>query len=121
MRARQFRWVIVAVSAGLVAWFAVRRRQELLTALPPALQEQIQERIVLPFASFTGDQPMEPALPENQMQRKVGSNRRISVHGKLYGPLDAEYIGQQVDVLEADETLTVSVDGTTIGTFPLEA
>jgi len=110
------------LSGGLLAWIAVRRRQALLGALPAPVQESIQERIVLPFTAFSELQPDDAAEDTSTggMTRKVGSNRRISVHGKLYGPLDSAYIGQQVDVVEADGSLLVSSGGEPIGTFTIE-
>ncbi|MBA3947846.1 MAG: hypothetical protein H0X37_25245 [Herpetosiphonaceae bacterium] len=122
MNSRQVRWIVAMLSGGVVAWFAVRRRQELLSALPSSVQDSIQERIVLPFTAF-GDPPPNDPLTEavpGSMTRKVGRNRRISVHGKLYGPLDGEYIGQQVDVVETDGAIVVSLDGQQLGTFAAE-
>ncbi len=122
MNSRQVRWLVAMLSGGVLAWFAVRRRQELLSALPASVQDSIQERIVLPFTAFGDAQAndsLAETLPEG-MTRKVGRNRRISVHGKLYGPLDGEYIGQQVDVVETDGSIIVSLDGKSIGTFAAE-
>lgn len=124
MNNRQVRWLITAFSSAVIAWVVIRRRQELLDALPEAMQDSIQERIILPLSNlhFREEAPTAPDAPQSDtMTRKVGNNRRISVHGKLYGPLDAELVGQQVEVAEVDGQLIVSHEGREISTFALIA
>ncbi len=122
MKPRQIRWLVAAASGAALAWIAIRRRQEIMQALPTSVQDTIQERIVLPFSSLGAEQAaIGQETPSDAMTRKVGTNRRISVHGKLYGPLDSELVGLQVEVLERDGQLVVSHDGQEVGSFALES
>lgn len=54
------------------------------------------------------------------MSRKVGSNRRIKVRGKQYGPFEAVLIGQRVEIAEIDGRLVVRQGSDEIGNFPLQ-
>ncbi len=117
MTRRDPRWLIVALSSAFAAWFLVRRRETLLRSVP----DFVEERIVLPMGdlmreSFGAEQAGSPSTPE-RMTRKVGRNRKISVYGKLYGPLDQELIGQQVEVEERDERFIVRSGAREVGDF----
>lgn len=123
MKDRQLRWLVAALSAGYLTWVAVRRRL-LGRVVEPALSDDGRdERIVLPLGTPnelpTDDAP--DAEPEEAlMTRKVGTNRRISVRGKLYGPFEPHVVGQQVEVSEQDGQLVVTYEGDEIGNFALE-
>ncbi len=117
MNERQARLLLAAISAGLLVWLLMRRRAGLLQELPGI----VEERIVLPMGGFmreglgagaAGEQPFE-----ERMTRKVGRNRKISVGGKLYGPLDPELVGQQVEVEEQQGRLVVFSGPDEIGSF----
>lgn len=117
MNRRDPRWLFVALSSALVAWFLVRRREALLQAVP----EFVEERIVLPMGNLArdsfGTEQLDSASTSERMTRKVGRNRKISVYGKLYGPLDHDLIGQQVEVEERDERFIVRAGAQEVGDF----
>ncbi len=117
MNTRQARWLVVVVSSGLLVWLLVRRRAALLPQLP----DLVDEHIVLPMSDLMRDSPVGgrtsgDGAPE-RMTRKVGRNRKISVGGKLYGPLEPELIGQQVEVAERGGRLVVYWGTDEVGSF----
>ena len=120
MNRRQARRLIAALSSATIAGLLLRRRIGAQQTLPAFEEEQI----VLPMGNFVpeaqaGRQDGDMAQGE-RMTRKVGSNRRISVGGKLYGPLDQELVGQQVEVEERDDKIVVYSNGNEAGTFDRE-
>ncbi|GAC1539211.1 MAG: hypothetical protein NVS2B7_10820 [Herpetosiphon sp.] len=116
MNARTVRFLIAAVSGAWLALVAVRRRLVPLDRRSPAV-----EAITIPVAGAQDSDQTPPFLPPGVMNRKVGTNRRISVNGTLYGPLPPEYVGQQVQVRASSAELTVSAAGTVIETFAIAA
>jgi hypothetical protein len=117
MNRPEARWLIVALSSALVAWFLIRRRETLIQTVP----EFVEERIVLPMGDLMrenfGTRPPDQVSSSERMTRKVGRNRKISVYGKLYGPLDHDLIGQQVEVEEREGTFVVWSGSQEVGTF----
>jgi hypothetical protein len=117
MNTRQIRGLIAVLSSGLLAWLVLRRRTALLQQLP----DFVEEYIVLPMGDLVRD-GRGNRLETNdgapgRMTRKVGRNRRISVGGKLYGPLQQEYVGQQVEVEERDDRIVVFSGTNEVGSF----
>jgi len=117
MNQRQLRWLVVALCSGAVAWVVLRQRRSALQGLP----EIVEEWISLPIGPKGDKAPSQAAevaaLPEERLTRKVGRNRKISVHGKLYGPLEPTLIGAQVDVEERDDQIVVWSDDVEVGSF----
>ena len=116
MNGRHSRLLIAALSSGVLGWFALRR-----TAFVRQLPEVVEERIVLPLGDFvretTGGGQDNGATGQARMMRKVGRNRKISVGGKLYGPLAQELVGQSVEVEERDARIVVFAEGDEVGSF----
>lgn len=116
MHRRQSRRVIAAISSAVLAALLVRRTPLLRSVLLPA-----DERWVLPL----GDRIREAFVRgqdtvdtnDARMIRKVGRNRRISVGGKLYGPLEQDLVGKQVEVEEQDGMVVVWSDSAEVGRF----
>ena len=115
MNQRQIRWLIIALSSAILAGVLARRRMALVQQLP----EFVEERIVLPL----GDRVRETVTPESsgavagRVTRKVGRNRKISVGGKLYGPLEADLVGQQVVVDEREDRIVTFAGKNEVGNF----
>ncbi len=111
------RWLIVALSSAVLVWWFVRRRTAVFRTLP----EFVEERIVLPMGGLvrpaSGSRQESNEVPAGRMTRKVGRNLRISVGGKLYGPLDQELVGQQVEVEERDGRIVVWSGSTKVASF----
>ncbi len=117
MKRQDISWLIAAISSVLVAWAMLRRRGTLFQNVPGF----VEERIVLPMGDFVregfGSRSDVSTTTEERLTRKVGRNRKISVYGKLYGPLAPELIGQQVEVEERDGRFIVWADGTEVSDF----
>jgi hypothetical protein len=117
MNARQLRGLIAALSSGLLAWLLLRRRTALLQQLP----DFVEEYIVLPMGDLVrdgrGNRLEMNDGTQGRLTRKVGRNRRISVGGKLYGPLEQEFVGQQVEVEERDDRIVVFAGNNEVGSF----
>ena len=117
MNERQARLLLAAVSGGILGWLLLRRRAGLLQELPGI----VEERIVLPMGDLMreagGGRPEAEAAFEERMTRKVGRNRKISVRGKLYGPIEPELVGRQVEVEEQGSRLVVFSGPDEIGSF----
>ena len=117
MNRRDARRLIAAISSAILAWLLLRRRDMLLRNVP----DFVEERIVLPMGDLAREglasrREAGPA-PGERMARKVGRNRKISVYGKLYGPLDPALIGRQVEVEERDDRFIVWADADEVGNF----
>ncbi len=143
MTQQQFRWLLLACAGGLIAFMAVRRRQQLAAALPEPLMQQA-ERFVIPWSTLdrtstnaeandqaddtqadqtdVSDELNDEADQENSgsMQRKVSATNRISFGGKRYGPLPQTLVGQYVDVEVRNGQLFILHQGTPIATFDLQ-
>ena len=116
MNQRQARQLIAALSSAVLDIALLRRRMSLFQRVP----EFVEERIVLPMGDFMremGSRYEGTRTTEGRMLRKVGRNRKISVGGKLYGPLDQGLVGQQVEVEERDGRIVVWSGGTEAGSF----
>ena len=117
MNGRQLRWLIAATSSGVLAWSFLRRRVAPFQTLP----DFVEDRIVLPMGGrgrpelATDEEEVDVA--GQRMTRKVGRNRRISVGGKLYGPLDQALVGQQVEVEERDGRIVAWYGSAEVGSF----
>src|SRR5688500_12532908 len=115
MNHRQIRWLILALRSAVLVGVLARRRMALVQQLPAF----VEERIVLPL----GDRVRETVTPEisdamaGGVTRKVGRNRKISVGGKLYGPLEADLVGEQVDVEEREGRIVVFAGQNEVGNF----
>jgi hypothetical protein len=135
MTGKQWRWLLLTVASGLVAFVIVRRRTQLAAALPQPLIQQA-ERFVIPWSTLDRSRSDEAApaddetgdgASENDEQdaesprRKVSSTNRISFLGKRYGPLPDSLIGQYVEVETRDNTLFVLHEGTPIANFELQS
>ena len=109
--------MIAIVSSAVLVWWFARRRTALFQTLP----EFVEERIVLPMGGLVrpaaGSRQERDEAPTGRMTRKVGRNLRISVGGKLYGPLDQELAGQQVEVEERDGRIVVWSGSTEVASF----
>jgi hypothetical protein len=116
MNGRQSRLLIAALSSGVLGWFALRR-----TTFARQLPAVVGERIVIPLGDFmretTGGREENGVTDTTRMMRKVGRNRKISVGGKLYGPLGPELVGQSVEIEERDGRLVVFSEGDEVGSF----
>lgn len=138
MTSKQWRWLLLTVASGLVAFVIVRRRSQLAAALPQPLIQQA-ERFVIPWSTLDRSRPAADdaetiqaddeatdAAGENDEhdgdspRRKVSSTNRISFLGKRYGPLPDSLIGQYVEVETRDDTLFVLHEGTPIANFELQ-
>lgn len=137
MTSTQWRWLLLTVASGLVAFVVVRRRSQLAAALPQPLIQQA-ERFVIPWSTLDRRRGNEAVVEEVQaeeeesadlgaeehdddsMRRKVSSTNRISFLGKRYGPLPDALIGQYVEVETRDDTLFVLHEGTPIANFELQ-
>jgi len=117
MKRKDLGWVLAAVGSALVALLMLRRRDTLIQSVP----DFVEERIVLPMGNLVRDgsaaRADEDTEAPERLTRKVGRNRKISVYGKLYGPLEAELIGQQVEVEERDGRFIVWAGGAEVGDF----
>ncbi len=133
MTNQQLRWLLLAVVSGLLTFVAIRRRQQLASALPQPLF-QGAERFVIPWPSAdrkgaSANAPEEVAPEEEEseaeagdsMRRKVSTGSRISFRSKRYGPLPESLIGQYVDVETRGDQLCVLHDGQPIATFSLQS
>jgi hypothetical protein len=136
MTGKQWRWLLLTVASGLVAFVIVRRRTQLAAALPQPLIQQA-ERFVIPWSTLDRSRASDEAAladdetgdgaSENDEQdaesprRKVSSTNRISFLGKRYGPLPDSLIGQYVEVETRDNTLFVLHEGTPIANFELQS
>jgi hypothetical protein len=117
MDTRITRWLLVTFSSAVLVALVLRRRETLMQTVP----EFVEERIVLPMGDFFREgfaqrQP-ESTTSGERMTRKVGRNRKISVYGKLYGPIAADLVGQQVEVEERDNQLVVWSGTNEVGSF----
>jgi hypothetical protein len=134
MTNQQLRWLLFAVASGLLTFVAIRRRQQLASAIPqPFLQGA--ERFVIPWPSIdrkgsAASAPEEEVAPEEEeaeaeagdsMRRKVSSGSRISFRSKRYGPLPEALVGQYVDVETRGDQLFVLHEGQPIATFSLQS
>ena len=121
MKRQNIGWLIAAIGSALAAWVMLRRRDALLESV----RESVQERVVLPMGDFVREgfssRSEVSATTNGRLTRKVGRNRKISVYGKLYGPLEPELIGQQVEVEERDGRFIVWADGAEAGDFERES
>lgn len=117
MKRQDIGWLLAAVGSALVALLLLRRRETLVQSVA----DTVEERIVLPIGDFVregpGNQSEESSDAQERLTRKVGRNRKISVYGKLYGPLEPELIGQQVEVEERDGRFIVWAGGAEVGDF----
>lgn len=117
MKRQDIGWLLAAVGSALVALVLLRRRETLVQSVP----DFVEERIVLPMGDFVrevrGNPGEESTEAQERLTRKVGRNRKISLYGKLYGPLDPELIGQQIEVEERDDRFIVWVGGAEVGDF----
>jgi len=120
MNQRTARALIAALSGGTLVWLLQRHRSNVFGHLPGL----VEETIVLPMGDFIRDarssRPDAAAALEERMTRKVGRNRKISVGGKLYGPLDAALVGEQVEVEERDGRIVVWSHGAETAAFELQ-
>ncbi len=120
MNQRNVRALIAALSGGTLVWLLGRHRANGFGRLPGI----VEERLVLPVGDFMCDarasRPEAAPVPGERMTRKVGRNRKISVGGKLYGPLDAALVGEQVEVEERDGRIVVWTRGAETATFELQ-
>lgn len=115
MNGRQSRRVIAALSGGVLAWFILRR-----TALLRQVPDVVGQRIVLPFGDLLRDAAGRDEAEQGasgRMTRKVGRNRKISVGGKLYGPLAPELVGQSVEIEDRNGQLVVFSGQDEVGAF----
>ena len=136
MTSTQWRWMLLTIASGLIAFVIVRRRSQLAAALPQPLIQQA-ERFVIPWSTLdrwrTG--AAEAAQPDDEtgdgsgetdeqdsdsLRRKVSSTNRISFQGKRYGPLPEALTGQYVEVETRDNTLFVLHEGTPVANFELQ-
>lgn len=117
MNEQKSRQMLAAISGTiLVLLVIVRRRAALLANLP----DIVEDRIVLPMgdwmrenrAATRGEEPTA-----GRMTRKVGRNRKISVGGKLYGPVEQQLVGEQVEVEERDGKVIVWFRNAEAGQF----
>jgi hypothetical protein len=117
MKRQNIGWLLAAVSSALVALVLLRRRETVSGHIP----DLVEERIVLPIGNLVRNATEIPADETGQtperMTRKVGRNRKISVYGKLYGPLAPELTGQQVEVEERDGRFIVWAGSSEVGDF----
>ncbi len=117
MNEQKGRQIIAAISGTVLLWLLIgRRRAALLGSLP----EIVEDRIVLPMGGWMRENLATPKTDEagsNRMTRKVGRNRKISVRGTLYGPVEQRLIGEQVEVEERDNTIVVWFDNVEVGQF----
>lgn len=134
MTNQQLRWLLTAVAGGLLTFVAIRRRQQLASAIPQPLF-QGAERFVIPWPSAdrkgAGTAALEEeVVPEEEeaeseagdsMRRKVSTGSRISFRSKRYGPLPESLVGQYVDVETRGDQLFVLHDGQPIATFSLQS
>jgi hypothetical protein len=136
----QFRWLLIALAGVLVGYVVVRRRRQLVEALPQPLVEQA-ERFVIPWpsqerpgeaapAEQTGEEAeaqsstaevegAEEAENMDSNRRKVSTTYRISYGGRRYGPLPASLVGELVEIENSNGKLYVLHQGTPIATFDL--
>lgn len=135
----QFRWLLLALAGVLVGYVVVRRRRQLVEALPQPLVEQA-ERFVIPWPSAErpSDAAPTPATAADEAgaadadveeaddtesvdssRRKVSATHRISYAGRRYGPLPASLVGQYVEIEDSNGKLFVLHEGTPIATFDL--
>ncbi len=135
----QFRWLLIALAGVLVGYVVVRRRRQLVEALPQPLVEQA-ERFVIPWTSMDRSSEAAPAqeTPEvdasdqvdgaedaeetegsDPSRRKVSATYRISYAGRRYGPLPASLVGQYVEIENSNGKLFVLHEGTPVATFDL--
>ncbi|HEX6292648.1 MAG TPA: hypothetical protein VFZ66_25920 [Herpetosiphonaceae bacterium] len=139
MTQQQFRWLLLALASGLLAFVIVRRRQQLAAALPQPIIDQA-ERFVIPWSALERSKPgaaadadrggQDEAVDEQGgeeehdeggvMRRKVSSTHRISFGGKRYGPLPEHLVGEYVEVETRDGNLFVLHQGTPIANFELQ-
>lgn len=138
MTQKEFRWLLLALASGLLAFVVVRQRKQLAAALPQPLLEQA-ERFVIPWStldrsgapvsdSTVASDAAGPAFDEAEeredvesMRRKVSSTHRISFLGKRYGPLPEALVGQYVEIEANNSKLFILHDGTPIATFDLQS
>lgn len=114
MKRQDIGWLLAAVSSVLVALVLLRRRETLIERVP----EFVEEQIVLPMGDFVRDVGSHfETTTQERLTRKVGRNRKISVYGKLYGPLEPELIGQQVEVEDRDGRFIVWAGASEVGNF----
>lgn len=136
MTSTQWRWMLLTIASGLIAFVIVRRRSQLAAALPQPLIQQA-ERFVIPWSTLdrwrtgtaevaqpddeTGDGSGETDEQDSDsLRRKVSSTNRISFQGKRYGPLPEALIGEYVEVETRDNTLFVLHEGTPVANFQLQ-
>jgi hypothetical protein len=117
MKRKDIGWLLAAVGSALVALLLLRRRETLVQRAP----DFVEERIVLPMGDLVreslGSRPEAETEAQERLTRKVGRNRKISVYGKLYGPLEPDLVGQQVEVEERDGRFIVWAGGAEVGDF----
>lgn len=116
MKRQVIGWLLAAVGSALVA-LLLRRRETLVQSISGNEEQQI----VLPMGDFVreglSNRTEGSAEAQERLTRKVGRNRKISVYGKLYGPLEPELVGQQVEVEERDGRFIVWIGGAEVGDF----
>jgi hypothetical protein len=139
MTQQQFRWFLLTIAGGLLAFVVVRRRQQFAAALPQPIIEQA-ERFVIPWTTLernktsveAADQSAQDQSADEQdgeeeqdeggvMRRKVSSTYRISFSSKRYGPLPEHLVGTYVEVEVRDGNLFVLHEGQPIANFELQS
>lgn len=117
MNEQKSRQLIAAISGTFLLWLVIgRRRAALLGTLP----EIVEDRIVLPMGDWMRENKATTRgeIPTSgRMTRKVGRNRKISVGGKLYGPVEQHLVGEQVEVEEREGKVVVWFDNAEVGQF----
>jgi hypothetical protein len=117
MKRQDIGWLLAAVGSVVVAWVMIRRRE----MVPSTIPELEEDRIVLSMGNFVREgfdsRGEDGSAAQERLTRKVGRNRKISVYGKLYGPLEPELIGQQVEVEERDDRFIVWAGEAEVGNF----
>jgi hypothetical protein len=140
----QFRRLLIVLAGILIGYVVVRRRRQLVEALPQPLVEQA-ERFVIPWTSLERPSDSAPVVEAgaeeapsadegaytddaayaddiesaDSSRRKVSATYRISYGGRRYGPLPASLVGEYVDIESSNGKLYVLHEGTPIATFDL--
>jgi hypothetical protein len=140
MSQQQIRWLLLALASGAIGLIIVRRRRQIVAALPEQFSQQA-ERFVIPWPSLDRSGAQTPVATEpdaadgttveaetveteepedeDSMRRKVSSGNRISFRGKRYGPLPEALVGEYVEVETRDGKLFILHNSTPIATFNL--
>jgi hypothetical protein len=116
MNEQRSRQLIVAISGTLILWIVIIRRRAAVLDLPGI----VEDRIVLPMGDWMRENRIASRTTEpngDRKTRKVGRNRKISVDGKLYGPVEPALVGKQVEVEQRDGNVVVWFDNAEVGQF----